>query len=612
MKNILLLLIITSGLVACTCKDSEPVIGNISEVLPAVVITPAANQTASTDYTLTPDNRFSTEIAFDRAMDTTSAIVGTTLLFSIPELNQSLSGTVNWQTDSILTFVSDPIPAPCLPPTAHSLQIMIKSAEGSPSVMDTLGIELDGDLDGQPGGDFITQFLGIEDKEAPVCIPPNDVVLDCNDLPVGFDPNDDTHLALQFGDAQASDNCSANVMQVSKSVDWNCGSKMIIRNFEAEDAQGLVSQNPCSQTIIVNTATPPAKIELMSQTDFCSLNSTDCTAPFDFLFQLSGFCLVDNILVEAFVNGQPIAVSGAFPDFTLSGQESIGVHLLEIQVTDDCSNAASLMAPFQIFDCHVPAPICLNGLSIELNPGKPCTDADNDGDIDEGFATLNASDFITGMLPDCSGPITFSINRAGETPDPMQSSLVVTFDDPDTLALEIYAWDSANNPMSIQPGGLMGGPNYDYCEIFVLIQDNMLPLCGIPGWIDDRNGEPVEFVEVSLSGGTTDMYTTQADGFYEFCSVIGGLDYTVIPFRDDDPLNGVSSFDLALLADHITGTSPLADPYQLIAADANNSGTVTTLDYIQIQQLILGNITNFPNNTSWRFVDACYTFPNPS
>ena len=50
----------------------------------------------------------------------------------------------------------------------------------------------------------------------------------------------------------------------------------------------------------------------------------------------------------------------------------------------------------------------------------------------------------------------------------------------------------------------------------------------------------------------------------------------------------------------------------MIAADINNSETITTLDLINARKLILAIDTEFPNNTSWRFVDAAYIFPNES
>jgi hypothetical protein len=56
----------------------------------------------------------------------------------------------------------------------------------------------------------------------------------------------------------------------------------------------------------------------------------------------------------------------------------------------------------------------------------------------------------------------------------------------------------------------------------------------------------------------------------------------------------------------------LDSPYKIIAADANASNTVTTLDIVQLRRLILNIDTEFANNTSWRFVEAGFTFPDAS
>ena len=80
----------------------------------------------------------------------------------------------------------------------------------------------------------------------------------------------------------------------------------------------------------------------------------------------------------------------------------------------------------------------------------------------------------------------------------------------------------------------------------------------------------------------------------------------------DDPLNGVSTFDLVLINKHILGVELLNSPYKMIAADANNSKSITTFDIVELRKLILGIYTELPNNTSWRFVQADYVFPNPS
>jgi hypothetical protein len=50
----------------------------------------------------------------------------------------------------------------------------------------------------------------------------------------------------------------------------------------------------------------------------------------------------------------------------------------------------------------------------------------------------------------------------------------------------------------------------------------------------------------------------------------------------------------------------------MIAADANNSQTITTSDIIMLRRLILSIVDDLPNNTSWRFVPASYSFPVPT
>lgn len=84
---------------------------------------------------------------------------------------------------------------------------------------------------------------------------------------------------------------------------------------------------------------------------------------------------------------------------------------------------------------------------------------------------------------------------------------------------------------------------------------------------------------------------------------------TIKPVKDDNPLNGVTSYDLQLIKQHILGNLPFTSPYQYIAADINRDGEVTGLDTLELRKLILGIYQELPDNTSWRFVRADYQFP---
>ncbi len=97
-------------------------------------------------------------------------------------------------------------------------------------------------------------------------------------------------------------------------------------------------------------------------------------------------------------------------------------------------------------------------------------------------------------------------------------------------------------------------------------------------------------------------------GLFYFIPVNSAIALTLS--KNDNPLNGVTTYDLVLMSKHILAIEPLNSPYKMIAADANKSGSVTTFDIVEIRRLILGLYTSFPNNTSWRFADKDFQFPN--
>ena len=134
----------------------------------------------------------------------------------------------------------------------------------------------------------------------------------------------------------------------------------------------------------------------------------------------------------------------------------------------------------------------------------------------------------------------------------------------------------------------------------------------IAGSIHNEKGESIDEVTVDVNNGLMPSMKTTDDGLFHFDGLEMHGNYTITPEKDLDPLNGVNTFDLVLISQHILGTQELDSPYKLIAADVNKSGNITGNDVIAIRQLILNKIDAFPNNSSWRFVDGEYQFDNPS
>lgn len=139
------------------------------------------------------------------------------------------------------------------------------------------------------------------------------------------------------------------------------------------------------------------------------------------------------------------------------------------------------------------------------------------------------------------------------------------------------------------------------------------PICPPPvhGLVADELNRGIHETRVSFTcSGCNGSFLTGSDGAYGFCPC-GTCNATITPYKNTNPLNGVTTLDLALITKHILGLDSLDTPYKIIAANANGDLSVTTFDVVTLRKLILGIIDTLPV-TSWRFVDKNYTFPDPS
>lgn len=342
---------------------------------------------------------------------------------------------------------------------------------------------------------------------------------------------------------------------------------------------------------------------------FCSYDNVNCDGLVTYPFTITELCTPTDLTIKIFLDANADGtidadltnagvLSGSYPNYTITGEFPIGCHAFEVHVEDGCGNTTSEELPFCVEDCKSPSPVCINGLAIELMP----FDVDGDDVPDEGRMATWAIDFIASPVYDCTGPVKYSINRAGDPANIDSTGIVLTCDDLGTLVVEIWAWDGAGNA--------------DYCETYILVQDNMgsctpaADVANVSGAIATEEQSAVENVGVSLSGQGSASMNTAADGEYAFSNLTIGYDYTVTPSLDGDYLNGVSTFDLVLISKHILGVELLNSPYKRIAADVNNSESITTLDLIQLRKVILSIDTEFEGNTSWRFVERAYAFPD--
>ncbi len=335
------------------------------------------------------------------------------------------------------------------------------------------------------------------------------------------------------------------------------------------------------QIIMIQDVAPP---ELSAPFDyfFCTGDTACATGPAFLPIQIDGECSSDIEivhLIDLFKNNTYEVNGMGFFD----GSLPIGIHRVRYIVEDGCGNDSEIVFDFEIKDCKKPSPVCTNGLIVEI--------------MQTGMVEICAEDLLEYATDNCPGDLQVSFSF-----DLDSVCVVLDCDDLGQVPVEIWVTDAAGNA--------------DYCDNYIILQDNMDHCSGQPlvGFINTHdNNEPVEDVTVHLNNSMmNEMYVTPGTGMFEFENLPLGNDYTITPEKTDDPLNGVTTFDLVVMSRHILGIQILDSPYQLIAADINNSSSVTTFDMVELRKLILHINDDFPNNTSWRFVDKAYQFPNPN
>jgi len=162
------------------------------------------------------------------------------------------------------------------------------------------------------------------------------------------------------------------------------------------------------------------------------------------------------------------------------------------------------------------------------------------------------------------------------------------------LPIPIYVWDLCGN--------------FDLAVVNIKLVDNGGDAtANIEGRVATEAGIGVNGVTMSATSDQVGFPTstvTAADGEYMFEYNPIYNDYMLTGEKNDDWLNGVTTLDILLIQRHILSIEALDSPYKMIAADASNDEQISAVDLIQIRKLILGLISELPNNDSWRFTDA--------
>ncbi len=211
---------------------------------------------------------------------------------------------------------------------------------------------------------------------------------------------------------------------------------------------------------------------------------------------------------------------------------------------------------------------------------------------------ISPKDLTTRVQDNCasSQDIKLSFSEDGKNP-----TLVVSCDNLGLNQVMIYATDPAGNQSSclvsfiVQDGDFICGPEANF------------ELRGSFNYKDSIYSSPVPTFKISLTDSTGNSRTIDPIEVF-----VGGLEFAINLFdgenpfpenstisidlvidSDDDYDYGVSTLDVVFMIKHILGVSPFTKPEQLVAADVNGDGNITSLDVIEVRKLIIGLTDSF-------------------
>ncbi|MBK9257005.1 MAG: T9SS type A sorting domain-containing protein [Saprospiraceae bacterium] len=306
-------------------------------------------------------------------------------------------------------------------------------------------------------------------------------------------------------------------------------------------------------------------------------------------------CTPDSMLVWTYViydrtdTPEVIYSSGIGKD--VSGTYPVGKYRVQFTVQDRCGNLANTGYNFEIRNCKAPTAICKLGLSTSVTMMP-----DGNGGM-APMAMIDASFFDNKSYHVCNYDLKYSFSA--DTNDTIR-----TFDCSQLGERAVSMWVTDVNG------------NTSFCNTFIDVQDS-LGLCTgnrvfVNGTILTDINQEVSEVQINLNDGEGSPAMTDENGQYEFTELPSGVYYTFRPEKDGDDINGISTLDIVMIQRHILGLQPLENPYRIIAADVNKSGSVSAADLIELRKLILGVISTHQHTDSWRFVDRNYAFPDIS
>ncbi|NOT38157.1 MAG: T9SS type A sorting domain-containing protein [Saprospiraceae bacterium] len=332
------------------------------------------------------------------------------------------------------------------------------------------------------------------------------------------------------------------------------------------------------QQIKINDTIPPTILGIKDTVIFA--NDTTC----------SGFINVNAFVNNCDSNTITITNNSTFGGNGMNDASGVypeGTTVVKFTATDGCCNMSMKSISITVMDTIAPIFTCK----------KIHTDIQ-----DNGCVTVKARDFLVVADDNCTmfSMLMFSFDQNNFN----DSTRTICCDSLNSngqylKSIIIYVKDKSGNISFCETLLRVTDPN-GFCGTFTQV--------GVTGIITNRKDIKMTNVPVDLISQTVLGTRTNAGGVYAFLDMPRGGRYSLAPSLDVDPLDGVSTYDIVLIQNHILGKKAFSSPYEYIAADVNNSKSVTSSDISEIRKLILGKQERFTKNNSWKFIPENFKF----
>lgn len=357
----------------------------------------------------------------------------------------------------------------------------------------------------------------------------------------------------------------------------------------AEFSEGYWTQ---TQSIRLSDSTKPV-FESPCEEIIVETSGTDCEILVDIEVNATDDCTLHNLNYShtiQYANGEEENAEGSIASILFPP----GQHAVLFQVSDGCGNVDECNIPVTVKDNNELHLICLQSLSISLGA--------------TGETDIWASDFIKEANAPCGKESEYNYSF---TDDMTALSLTITCDDfmdadgtSLTKQLLIYGVDE-NRYSGSCTVDLTITDNFNLCEneegssaviSGKVYLENLTPLAHKMVFLEDMNKSEMQ-----------EQLTTETGAYY-FNDIDRSHEYSLNLDQTGEALNGISTLDLIAIQNHILSTDLLDSPYQIIAADVDNSSSVTVADLIYLRKLILALETELPNKEVWKYLDAAHEF----